>query len=197
MYKKQLRFQKIICLVAIILAAVYFIYALGIITDIHDALKSTMRDKNDPYNTKVDGSWIYYEMQDFNTDFLNASVVLILLACFMFIMNTHVRRKYYIGNYVAIGMYSAATVAMVVWSHTHIAAFAERYRNEVNLEQLREYADKWGTLYLDNTNLLDLHYYIGGFAILVVAALVANMVWKIVLMRAENKLIAAEKEAAV
>ena len=197
MYKKQLRFQKIICLVAIILAAVYFIYALGIITDIHDALKSAIRNSTDLDNSKVEGARIYYDMQDFNKDFLNASVILILLACFLFIMNTHVRRKYYIGNYIAIGMYSAATIWMVVWTHSNIAHWAEVYRTTVNLEQLKDYASKWGTLYLDNTNLLDLHYYIDGFAILVVAALIGNMIWKIMLMRAENKLVAAGEEAAV
>ncbi len=196
MYNKQLRFQKIICLVAIILAAIYFIYSLGVITDIHDALKSTMRDKNDFTKTKVEGSIIYYDMQPFNKDFVNYSVGLILLACLLFITNTQVRRKYYIGNYVAIGLYCSATVALTVWAHNNLAAFAEQFMTTVNFEQLKDYSDMWGTLYLDNTNLLDLHYYIGAIALLVVAAHVFNLVWKIVLMRAENKLIKAGKEAS-
>lgn len=197
MYNKQLKFQKFICLVAIILAAVFFIYSLGVITDIHDALRSTMRNKNDYTKTKVEGSIIYYDMQPFNRDFTNYSVGLILLACLLFVTNTQIRRKYYIGNYVATLLYSGATIAMTVWMHNNLAAFAEQYRTTVNLEQLREYADTWGTLYLDNTNLLDLHYYVGGLAILVVAALIGNMIWKIVLMRSENILIKAGEEATV
>lgn len=196
MYKKQLQFQKIICIVAIILAAIYFIYSLGVITDIHDALKSTMRDKNDYTKTKVEGSIIYYDMQPFNKDFVNYSVILILLACFLFVTNTQIRRKYYIGNYVAILVYCAAALALTIWMHNNLAAFADQYMTTVNFEQLKAYSEMWGTPYLDNTNLLDLHYYVGGFAILVVAAHIGNMIWKIVLMRAENKLIKAGEEVA-
>lgn len=197
MYNKQLKFQKFICLAAIILAAIYFVYSLGLITDIHDALRSTMRNKNDYTKTKVEGSVIYYDMQPFNKALTNYSIVLILISCLLFITNTQVRRKYYIGNYVATLLYSVAAIALTVWTHTNLAAFAEQYRTTVNLEQLKEYSETWGTLYLDNTNLLDLHYWIAGLAIFVVAALIGNMIWKIVLMRAEDKLIKAGEEVAV
>ena len=81
---------------------------------IHDALKDTMRNKNDYTQTKVPGSIIFYDMQPFNKLFVNLSIGLILLSCFLFVMNTHVRRKYYIGNYVAIGAYSAGALALTV-----------------------------------------------------------------------------------
>ncbi len=197
MYNKQLRFQKIVCLLAIIAAAVYFVYALGMITDIHDALRSTMRNPNDYTQTKVPGSIIYYDMQDFNKQFVNYSIMLILTAAFLFIMNTHSRRKYYIGNYAAIGIYSVATVAVTVWAHTQIAAYTEQYMTTVDFEALLEYSEMWGTPYLDNTNLLDLHYIVCALALIAVALLVGNMVWKIQLMKAEDKLIEEGKEAAV
>ena len=38
MYKKQLVFQKYVCLFAVIAAAMSFVYSLGIITDIYDSL---------------------------------------------------------------------------------------------------------------------------------------------------------------
>ncbi len=197
MYKSQMRFQKIICLIAVIVAAVYFVYALGILTDIHDALKDTMRNKNDYTQTKVPGSIIFYEMQPFNKLFVNLSIGLILLSCLLFVMNTHVRRKYYIGNYVAIGAYSAGAIALTVWSHIQIDAYAKQYMTTVDFAALKEYSDRWGSLYLDNTNLLDLHYVVGGAAILTVIGLIGNMIWKIVLMREEDKLIAEGKEATV
>ena len=58
MYKKQLVFQKFVCLLAIIAAALSFVYALGIITDIYDSMYTTMRDPSNPTNTKVPGSII-------------------------------------------------------------------------------------------------------------------------------------------
>lgn len=198
MYKKQLRFQKIVCLLAIIAAAVMFVYALGMITDIHDSLKSTMRNPNDRYDTKVPGSIIYYDMQAFNNQFVNMSLVLILLSCLLFLTNTQVRRRYYIGNYVAVGIYSVAAVALSVWSHIQIEAFKVQYLTTVDFEALKAYSEMWKTYYTDSTFLLDLHYYVCGFAILVAALLVANAVWKVVMMRSEKALLEeGRKEAAV
>ena len=81
MYKKQLVFQKYACLLAVIAAAVSFVYSLGIITDIYDTLYSTMMNPNDLTQTFVPGSIIYYDMQEFNRQFTNISIVLILTAC--------------------------------------------------------------------------------------------------------------------
>ncbi len=96
MYKKQLTVQKILCIAAVIVSAVVFLYALGIMTDLYDALYDTMRNPNDVFQTDVPGSIVYYNMQDFNNYFLKYSIGLILLAVLLFITNTHVRRKYYI-----------------------------------------------------------------------------------------------------
>lgn len=197
MYKKQLKFQKFACMLAIIAAAVYFIYSLGIITDIYDSLYSTMRNPNDLYDTKVSGSIIYYDMQEFNAQFVNMSIGLILISCLLFLTNTQVRRKYYVGNYISIGVYSVAAVALTVWSHTQIEAFKVQYLTTVDFAALKEYADLWKTLYTESTFWLDLHYYVGGLALLAVAALLISAIWKTQLMCAENKLIKEGKEAAV
>ncbi len=197
MYKKQLKIQKLICLLCIIAAALTFVYALGMITDIQEALRSTMRNPLKPEQTRVEGSWIYYDMQPFNKEFVNASLVPILLACFLFITNTHTRRKYYFSNYLAVGAYSVATIGIGLWAHQQIEAFAAQYMATINFEQLKEYSDLMGTPYLDNTNMLDLHRTVLGVAIVSVALLVGNMIWKIILMRSEKKLLAAGEEVAV
>lgn len=197
MYKKQLNFQKFVCLLAVIAAAVVFVYSLGMITDIYDALYSTMRNPNDLTQTSVPGSIIYYDMQDFNTMYTYVGIGLILLACGLFLTNTHVRRRYYIGNYVATVLYSVGTVAVTVWSHLEISAFAHQFMTTVDFEALRKYADLWKTPYLDNTFLLDLHYAVAALSLVAVAALIGNMIWKILLMRGEKKLTESGKEAAV
>ncbi len=197
MYKKQLRFQKIVCLLAIIAAAICFVYSLGIITDIFDSLKSTMRNPNDLYDTKVPGSIIYYDMQEFNRQFVDLSVGMILVSCLLFLTNTQVRRKYYIGNYVAIGIYSLCAIALTIWSHIEIEAFKHQFLTTVDFEALKAYAEMWKTYYTESTLLLDIHYVTGGLLVLSTVLLIANMVWKICLMKAENKLIAQGKEAAV
>ena len=197
MYKKQLRFQKFACLFSVIAAAVSFVYSLGIMTDIYDSLYATMMDPNDPTQTFVPGSIIYYDMQDFNKTFLYLSIGLILVSCLLFLTNTQVRRKYYIGNYVAIGVYSLCAIALSVWSHIQIEAFKVQFLTTVDFEALKEYAEKWNTLYTDSTLLLDLHYFTDGLLVLVTVLLIVNTVWKIRLMRAEDKLIREGKEASV
>lgn len=197
MYKKQLKFQKIVCLMAIAVAAVYFVYSLGIITDIYDSLYSTMRNPNDLTDTKVQGSIIYYDMQAFNKQFVSGSIMLVLVSCLLFLTNTNVRRKYYFGNYAAVGIYSAAALAVTLWSHNQIEAFKVQYLTTVNFEELRAYADMWKSFYTDSTFWFDLHYYVGGFAVLTVALLIGNTLWKIALMRAEKNLIRAGEETAV
>ena len=115
----------------------------------------------------------------------------------MFITCTHSRRKYYIGNYVAVGLYSAATLGVTIWSHVQISAFKTQYLTTVDFEALKAFAEQWGKTYIKSTFWLDLHYFVALVAILSVVALIGNTVWKVSLMRGEAQLIAEGKEAAV
>lgn len=195
MYKKQLFYQKYVCLFALIAAAVSFVYSLGVITDIYDSLYATMMNPDDLTQTFVPGSIIYYDMQGFNKAYMNASIVLILTAGLLYLMNTQVRRKYYIGNYVAIGIYSVATLGVTVWSHLQIEAFKVQYLTTVDFEALKSFAEMWNKTYIESTFMLDLHYVVAAISLIAVAALIGNMIWKIRLMKEEDALIKAGKEA--
>ena len=197
MYKKQLQFQKIICLLCVIAAAIMFVYSLGIMTEIYDGLYLATNPKKPTDDGRVAGSTIYYQMQQFNTDFVTISIALILLAALLFVMNTHIRRKYYITNYISVGLYSVASVGAVVWSHLQIEAFKHQYLTTVDFEALRELCEMKNKPFIQSTMMLDLHYVVAGVMLITTIALVANMIWKITLMREENALINAGKEVAV
>lgn len=197
MYKKQLQFQKIICLLCVIAAAIMFVYSLGIMTEIYDGLYLATNPKKPTDDGRVAGSTIYYQMQQFNTDFVTISIALILLAALLFVMNTHIRRKYYITNYISVGLYSVASVGAVVWSHLQIEAFKYQYLTTVDFEALKELCEMKNKPFIQSTMMLDLHYIVAGVMLITTIALVANMIWKITLMREENKLINAGKEVAV
>lgn len=197
MYKKQLRFQKAACLLAVIAAAVQFVYSLGIITDIYDSLYSTMRNPNDLTQTSVPGSIIYYDMQDFNRLLLYFGIGLILLACLLYLTNTHSRRKYYVGNYTATALYSVATLAVTVWSHIQISGFKVQFLTTVDFEALKAYSEMWKTPYIDSTFWLDLHYAVAALSVLAVVAIAGNAVWKRAMMRGEEKLLARKEGTAV
>lgn len=195
MYKKQLTLQKLLCLLAIVSSAVIFLYSLGIMTDLYDTLYSTMRNPADLTQTDVPGSIVYYNMQNFNAYFLKCAIVLILLACLLFITNTHIRRRYYIGNYIAVGAFTIANFYVAIESHGYIEAYKERFLR-IDFEALKAHADLWKTAYTESTFWFDVHYAVFAFSLLVSIGLVLCTVWKIRLMKEEKKLIEAGKGAA-
>ena len=192
MYKKQLTVQKILCLAAVIVSALVFVYSLGIMTDLYDSLYDTMRNPNNLLKTDVPGSIVYYNMQEFNRMFLLYSIGLILLAVLLFITNTHKRRKYYIGNFAATAVNAAAGIAVSVWAHIEISAFRNQYLTTVDFAALERRLSRIGT-YTDSPFWFDLHWAVFALCLLVSFLLVANAIWKVRLMRDEKSLLQAGK----
>lgn len=194
MYKKQMTLQKIVCLLVILASALVFIYSLGIMTDLYDSLYGTMRDPNDLTKTTVEGSIIYYDMQGFNNAFLMGSIGLILLSCLLYVTNTHVRRKYYIGNYVSTALMTIGNLAMVIWAHGQIEMYKAQFL-QIDFEALAKHAKRWKTLYTESTFWFDVHYVVFGVVLVVTVLLIGNAVWKTILMKQEKALIEAGKGA--
>ena len=195
MYKKQMTAQRILCLAAIIVSAIFFLYSLGIMTDLYDSLYDTMRNPSNPFQTDVEGSIVYYNMQEFNRMFLMLSIVQLLLGALLFITNTHSRRKYYIGNYVATGLFVAGGVYNAVFAHQYIEIFKAQFL-QVDFAALKEHAETWGTLYTESTFWFDLHYAVFGLVLIVCALLTANAVWKARLMKTEQHLLNEGRRSA-
>ena len=194
MYRKQLTLQKILCFAAIAVGAVAFVYALGLMTDLYDSLYFTMMDPTNPDDTWVTGSQVYYHMQDFNKDLLNASIGLILLACVLFFTNTHSRRRYYAGNAVSTFAYAAAGTAFSLWMHTAVEAYKAEFL-QINFEELAFFADMMGTPYIDSTLWFDIHYGVMALVLIVSVLLVLNFVWKLSLMKQEKRLVEEGRRA--
>lgn len=196
MYKKQVSLQKILCFIAVGVSAAIFIYSLGIITDLYDTLYSTMRNPNDLLQTSVPGSFVYYEMQGFNQSLLMYGIGMILLALLLFITNTHVRRRYYIGNYIASGLWAAAGIGGAVWAHGQIEYFKAKFL-QVDFAALKEHSTIFKSAYTESTFWFDVHYFIFALVILVAVLLIANVCWKISLMKQEAALLAGNSQKAV
>ena len=210
MYKKQMTVQKILCLLAVVVAVILFLYALGMMTDLYDALYSTLRitvtenAETGGYGLNVSerqfsgktvaGAKVYTNMQSLNQWLVMASIVYILLAALLFVTNTNIRRRYYIGNYVSVGLFTVASIYIVVYAHPYIEAFKARWQ-AVDFEALKEYSETYNSAYTESTLWFDLHYVVFALMILAAALLVANAVWKAKLMKDEAKLVAEGKEA--
>ena len=196
MYKKQMKLQKILCLLAIFSSALVFIYSLGLMTDLYDSLYGTMTDPSDLTKTSVPGSIIYYDMQGFNNTFMKAGLGLILLSCLLFITNTHSRRKYYVGNYVSTALQVIANVAVAVWAHGELIAYRAQFLG-IDFEALAKHAKRWKTLYTESTFWFDAHYAVFGVLLVVTVLLAGNAIWKFSLMKQERALIQKGEEARV
>ena len=192
MYKKQMKMQRIACYLSIAASALVFLYALGIMTDLYDMLYTMVPVPDDPTSVKVAGAMIYYDMQGFNKSLLGASIGLILSSVLLFITNTHARRKYYIGNYIAICISAVANIGVALWAHGQIAAYKAQYLSTVDFEQLERRLSRAGT-YTDSTFWFDVNTGLFAFALIVVALLVVCAVWKANLMKNERRLIEAGK----
>ena len=196
MYKKQMAFQKIVCVLTLISVALTFVYSLGISTDLYDALSKTILYPDyDLDYTSVTGSRVYYDMFEFNSAFTKVSIGLIIVTLILFITNTQTRRKYYIGNYIAVGLSTVANILMTIWCVPQILDYKAQYQNNVDFEALKAFSEDWGTIYIgpEDTFWFDVSYVVFGFLLLTSCLLILNVVWKVIMMRAEKSAIGSRK----
>ena len=113
----------------------------------------------------------------------------------LLVTNTHTRRRYYIANYIAVGLFSAGSIAAAVWAHARIAAYKTQYLTTVDFENLQRRLSRAGT-YTDSTFWFDIHTLVFGIAIAANVLLIANLIWKFSLMKQEKQLLEAGKGAA-
>ena len=177
---------------ALITAALVFVCSLGLSTDLYDALSKTILypDYDLDYSS-VTGSRVYYDMFPFNSSFTVVSIALIIVTLALFVTNSHSRRKYYIGNYIATGLTVAAQIGMAIWCIPQIAGFKSQFQNNVDFEELEAFSKDWGTLYIgrEDTFFFDICYVVFGILIFTSLLLILNVCFKAVVMKAESEAI--------
>ncbi len=191
MYKRQMILQRIASYLMLGAAALVFIYSLGLVTDLYDNNFSFYaQNLNRP---KVAGTEIYYYIQDFNRALTGSGIVLILLALAQFVVQNHARRKYYIANYITVGVNAVAAVGVSVWALSNIFSYKAQYL-QIDFDELAAEAAKYSFDWYISTFWFDISIFV--FAILLIAVVVnvVNAFWKRSLMKAEQKLIEEGKE---
>lgn len=193
MYKKQMTLQRITSYILLAAAVLVFVYSLGIMTNLHDtlALVSTYAESSRNY---VKGATIFLEMQPFNRELTTAGIILILSAVALFVFRSNDRRRYYIANYITIGINAVANIAVSIWALINVFAYKAQYL-QIDFEKLKTVAEKYDVLYNKSTFWFDASIAVFGFVFLATALSIANLVFKVILMRAEKKLIEEGKEA--
>ena len=201
MYKKQMILQRIVCLVVLIAAALVFVYSLGLMTDMYENRLGYHAER---YYTngmteealskvKVTGAEIYYDMQQFNRELTVAGLVLILLAVSQFVFQNQNRRKYYIANYITVGINTLGAIYYSWWGLSNILSYKERYVG-LDWEKLKELNEVYKFSYTESTFWFDASKYVFGFLLVATVINLFNLVWKLCLMNNEKKLVQAGKE---
>lgn len=197
MYKKQMTFQRVICMAVLVACALIFVYSLGLMTDlqcIYD--KNIIRDPSDLDASRVDGARIYYDMQAFNKQLTDVSVVMLLISLLLFITCCHSRRKYYAGNYFAICACSVSNVAGAIWTFMGVSKYHEQFKTQLDVDGLVAYLEKQNAsgLFSGTEFWFDIGYVICAILLVVTVLLLANLVLKIIVMKEEKRLIGSRKD---
>lgn len=193
MYKKQMVFQRIVCMAVLVASVLVFVYSLGLLTDLYDSLYSTIRDPNNLEMTTVQGSRIYYDIQPFNKSLTKVGIGLILVSLVLFVMNTHTRRKYYIGNFVAIALSAVCNIAAAIWGIAEISVYRTQFL-QMDFEALKAHAEMWKSLYTESTFWFDAGYVVFGILMITTVLLIVNLIMKLNVMKDEKRLIGSRKE---
>ena len=180
--------QKIVSFIVLAAAVMVFIYSLGLVTDLHYNNFAYYAEKLDNPRYAGMGAEIYLEIQPFNKQLTTVGIFLILSALLLFVFSTHKRRKYYVGNYVAIGLNSALMIGASVWGIRNVMKYKEMYYL-IDFEMLEKYQNILKKPYDISDFWFNVGFYVFGFAILAAVLSVMNLVFKVLVMRGERKLL--------
>ena len=192
--KTQMRFQKILMIVSLIVAALGVVYALVFSSgSIHQVIQ--IADKS------TEGSMEFLDyIQYVNDTLLMLGVIFVIAAVLLFVAGNHNRRNYYITNYVATAIVVVYEVVFIVMLILLISSASASY-NAVDLVDAEEvyYMLKLNDSFGEWSSPWT--FAVGYVFMIVVLAdavfLVLNLIWKIKLMKGEKALLSQNaKEVA-
>lgn len=182
-----MRFQKIVCTIDLILAAVFFVLGLGYSTNLYNLYYFI-----DPTSVwYVPGSELYYTVQDFNHREVVLSIIFILLACSCFLAMNNTRRKYYITNFITSVGYSGFAIAISIYVYSNVTEHLNLFLTTVDFEKWHFWVDLMsGKLpYNDSTFWFTAGKLVALSGLIGSALCLSNMIWKIINMVREKKAI--------
>ena len=184
-------------LITLIIGALSVVYALifcsGTFTQIAQIKSYDDVERYGNNHQAVGANDLFNTSQAFSDLFLILGVVLVLVAVLLFIAACQKRRKYYVTNYVAIGIAIAYQLAFAILLIVKLVDVQNVY-NAVNFENCKYWFEdnmfdlnfgEWTT----NTWTVSLGYALAGLVLVNMVVLVLNLVWKIMLMQGEKKLL--------
>ena len=190
-----MKFQKILALVTLIVAALSIVLSLAFSSGIMYAV--TQPSVRNPGGTDAFHAAALYKFGGKANDILIVmSIILLVSVVLLYFMQCVKRRNYYISNYIAIGVFAVYALAFVITVFVIIGKCfaligdidfaAWKAREEIKTETG---AFRYAQLYTKNVSTLVLFIILAIVVIALIAAWVLNVVWKIKLMKGEKELL--------
>lgn len=199
MYKKQMTVQKLIVMFMLIACALSFLASLGFLTGAYEVLYPGFDGRGYTFA----GAELYREeFQVYNKRINYISIALIVVSLLLFITCCNTRRKYYISNYVSSILVSVLSIGGSIVCIADVLSAKNKFLTEVDFEKIYELyliyledplANK-KYVYSKSTVWFDLC--LVAYILVIIAAIlvIANLIWKIILMKSEQKLLNVSKE---
>ena len=194
--KAQMKFQKALSLITLIVAAICFVFAICFFSgNLSDLLMYKNENLQSTRVSSYDGAddFLYFA-QDFVTIFVVLAIVFIVCVAILYITDTNKRRNYYVTNYVAIGIIIAISAAVAFAGIISLSiALAEFYAIDwEELVQIRERANVTAAILPEvsqDTTAFIFGYIVSALSLATGVVWVLNLVWKIKLMKGEKALL--------
>ena len=182
MFKSQMKFQKILTLVLLIFAAVCFAFSLGIATDLYGLFVNSGV-------APFEGSDLFYDIQGYNRVAVILSIVLIVSCLLPYIFASNTRRLYYLDNYISIGVQSGFFAFYGIYILINSINYKNRFLTEVDFETYKSFAETFNLKYSDSTFFFDAGIVLSILCFVMVGLIVANVVWKVMIMKKEKEIL--------
>lgn len=194
-----MKFQKILLLVSLILAAVCivysFVYCTGSIATLYNYVTQRKYQNINCADT-------YYAAQNFNMTLLILSIIYLIMIVLLYATQCGKRRNYYISNYVVS---IAAVVYMVVFAIICIAmngSIMGMFLNDINWDAYRAAYNEIDAVtglrknpYYDDSVVMFVLGIVLHLIVLADAVMIGlNLLWKRKLMKGEQQLLANNEE---
>ena len=203
--KTQMKFQKYICLVMLVLSALGLLYAFaylsGGMAELGQARGKPIANGEYRYESAfhagegMNDYRLFEDIQPFNDLLMYCGIAMILLTVLLYVMACNKRRNYYVTNYVATGVCAGGNIAISLALMIMNASWRAKFL-QVDFKEWKAYNDIYIEMemfdsvhYSESTLWFDLGFVVYSLIIVASILLVLNLVWKVLLMKGEKKLL--------
>lgn len=116
-------------------------------------------------------------------------IIFIVLAALMFITASHSRRKYYITNYISVGLFVVFALVVFVYILIMVAKVSNLFINSIDWAAVESNLIPEYPISKDDTFTFVLGFIVAAIVFVDAVFVVLSTVWKVLLMKGEQKLL--------